>query len=91
MLGGGAMGQNLEHLRFFFVSFFSRRKLFVFEQHLLFRVNSLCDLGFSALGWGKHHALKTRGDKPSLAQIRPYPSPTLLPSVLQSGVRGQKL
>ena len=26
--GGGARGQNLEHLRFFFVSFFSCRKLF---------------------------------------------------------------
>ena len=49
MPGGGARGQNLEHLRFFF-SFFSYRKSFVFEQQLLFRVDSLCDLGFSALG-----------------------------------------
>ena len=50
MPGGGARGQNLEHLRFFFVSSFSCRKLFVFEQQLFFRVDSLCDLGFSALG-----------------------------------------
>ena len=28
MPGGGARGQNLEHLRFFFVSFFSCRNLF---------------------------------------------------------------
>ena len=53
------------------------RKLFVFEQQLLFRVDSLCDLGFSALSWCKHHALITRVDKPSLAQGGPYP--TLLP------------
>ena len=85
MPGGGARGQNLEHLRFFFVSFFSCRKLFVFEQQLLFRVDSLCDLGFSALGWGKHHALMTRVDKPSLAQVRhptlvlPYPTLPLVP------------
>ena len=73
MSGGGARGQNLEHLRFFF-DFFSCRKLFVFEQQLLFRVDSLCDLGFSALGRGKHHVLLTRVDKPSLAQVRPYPT-----------------
>ena len=73
MPGGGTRGQNLEHLRFFF----SCRKLFVFEQQLLFRVYSLCDLGFSALGWGKHHALITRVGKLSLAQVGPYP--TLLP------------
>ena len=59
---------------FVFFSFFSCRKLFVFEQQLLFRVDSLCDLGFSALGWGNHHALITRVDKPSLAQVRPYPT-----------------
>ena len=66
-------------------------RVFVFEQQLLFRVDSLCDLGFSALGWGKHHALITRVDKPSLAQVRPYPtlvlpyhtlpSPTLPPTL----------
>ena len=40
--GGGAWGQNLEHLRFcFFCFFFSFIKLFVFEQQLLFRVDSL--------------------------------------------------
>ena len=78
MPGGGARGQNLEHLSFFCFFFFSCRKLFVFEQQLLFWVDSLCDLGFSALGWGKHHALITRVDKPSLAQVR---HPTLvLPS-----------
>ena len=44
MPGGGARGQNLEHLRFFLFLFFSCRKLFVFEQQLLFRVDSLCDL-----------------------------------------------
>ena len=77
MPGGGARGQNLEHLRFLLM-FFSCRKLFVFEQQLLFRVDSLCDFGFSALEWGKHHALITRVDKPSLAQVGPYPTPTLL-------------
>ena len=74
MPGGVARGQNLEHLRFFLFLFFSCRKLFVFEQQLLFRVASLCDLGFSALWWGKHHVLITRVDKPSLAQVRPYPT-----------------
>ena len=61
MPGGGARGQNLEHLRFFFVSFFSCRKLFVFEQHLLFRVDSLCDLGFSALGVGQTPCTHNKG------------------------------
>ena len=65
MPGGGVRGGNLD----FFCFFFSCRKLFVFEQQLLFRVDSLCDFGFSALGWGKHHALITRVDKPSLAQV----------------------
>ena len=50
MPGGGARGKDLEHLRIFFVSFFSCRNLFVFEQQLHFRVDSLCDLGFSAMG-----------------------------------------
>ena len=50
MPGGGARGQNLEHLRFFLFVFFSCRKLFVFEQQLHFRIDYLCDLGFSALG-----------------------------------------
>ena len=53
---GGATGQNLEHLRFiFFLLFFSCMELFVFEQQVLFRIDSLSDplvttLGFSALG-----------------------------------------
>ena len=38
MPGDGVRGQNIEHLRFF-----SCIKLFVFEQQLLFRVDSLCD------------------------------------------------
>ena len=64
MPGGGARGQNLEHLRFFFLLlFFSCMELFVFEQQVLFRIDSLCDplvttLGLSALGWGK--GLKSR-------------------------------
>ena len=41
MPGGGARGQNLEHLRFFLFPFFSCRKLFIFEQQLLFRDDSL--------------------------------------------------
>ena len=53
MPGGGARGQNLEHLLLFLFLFFSCRKLFAFEQHLLFRVDSLSNLEFSALGWGK--------------------------------------
>ena len=46
---GGARGQNLEHLRFFFsfaffsFAFFSCMELFVFEQQVLFRIDSLCD------------------------------------------------
>ena len=44
MQGGGARGQNLEHLRFFFsFAFFTCMELFVFEQQVLFRVDSLCD------------------------------------------------
>ena len=43
MPGGGARGQNLEHLRFFSFPFFSCMESFVFEQHELFRVESLCD------------------------------------------------
>ena len=44
MQGGGAMGQNLEHLGFFFsFAFLSCMELFVFEQHVLFKVDSLCD------------------------------------------------
>ena len=44
MQGGGAWGQNLEHLRFFFsFAFFTCMELFVFEQQVLFRVDSLCD------------------------------------------------
>ena len=41
---GGARGQNLEHLRFFFLLlFFSCMELFVFVQQVLFRIDSLCD------------------------------------------------
>ena len=43
MQGGGARGQNLEHLRFLFFAFFTCMELFVFEQQVLFRVDSLCD------------------------------------------------
>ena len=44
MQGGGARGQNLEHLRIFFsFPFFTCMELFVFEQQVLFRVDSLCD------------------------------------------------
>ena len=44
MPGGGARGHNLEHLRFFFLLlFFSCMELFVFEQQVLFRIDSLCD------------------------------------------------
>ena len=35
----GARGQNLEHLNFFFVCFFSCMELFLFEQQVLFRVD----------------------------------------------------
>ena len=45
MQGGGARGQNLEHLNFFFsFALFTCMELFVFEQQVLFRVDSLCDL-----------------------------------------------
>ena len=41
---GGARGQNLEHLRiYFFFCFFFCMELFVLEQQVLFRVDSLCD------------------------------------------------
>ena len=45
MQGGGARGQNLEHLRifYFFFAFFSCMELFVFEQQVLFKVDSLYD------------------------------------------------
>ena len=36
--GGGARGQNLEHLRIFFFFCFSFTDSFVFKQHILFRV-----------------------------------------------------
>ena len=41
MPGGGARGQNLEHLRFFFLSLFSCIELFIFEQQVLLGVDSL--------------------------------------------------
>ena len=56
---GGARGQNLGHLNFFF--FFVMESL-VFEQQILFRVDPLCNLrpslqpatlGFSAHGVGQ--------------------------------------
>ena len=37
----GARGQNLEHLRIFFVAFFSFMDSFVFKQHVLFMVDFL--------------------------------------------------
>ena len=40
---GGARGQNLEHLSFYFSLFFSCMELFVFEQQVLFRVDTRCD------------------------------------------------
>ena len=44
MQGGGARGQNLEHLMIFFsFAFFTCMELFVFEQQVLFKVDSLCD------------------------------------------------
>ena len=45
MPGVGARGQNLEHLKnfFFLLLFFSCMELFVFEQQVLFRIDSLCD------------------------------------------------
>ena len=51
MPGGGARGQNLGLLRFFYIM-----ESLVFEQQILFRVDSLCDLGPQGLvppGWGK--------------------------------------
>ena len=65
MQGGGARGQNLEHLRIFFflLLFFSCMELFVFEQQVLFRGDSLCDfqpyIGFRTLGWGKGSKSRT--------------------------------
>ena len=41
MPGGGARGQNLEHLRIFFLSLFSCMELFIFQQQVLFGVDSL--------------------------------------------------
>ena len=41
MPGGRARGQNLEHFRFFIFYFFSCMELFVFEQQVLFRIDSL--------------------------------------------------
>ena len=45
MPGGGARGQNLEHLKKkkILLLFFSCMELFVFEQQVLFRIDSLCD------------------------------------------------
>ena len=42
---GGARGQNLGHLNFFIsFSFFFVMESLVFEQQILFRVDSLCNL-----------------------------------------------
>ena len=38
---GGARGQNLEHLRIFFFHYFSCMELFIFEQQVLYGVDSL--------------------------------------------------
>ena len=42
MAGGGARGQNLGHLNVFF--FFCVMESLVFEQQILSRVDSLCNL-----------------------------------------------
>ena len=56
---GGARGQNLGQLRFFFLM-----ESIVFEQQILFRIDSLCDLqpqGLVSPGWG-------RGSKSRISQ-----------------------
>ena len=71
---GGARGQSLEHLRFFFFRFFLLLIFFdginfdfdgmefVFEQQVIFRVDSLFDLrphGLVPPGWGKGSKSRT--------------------------------
>ena len=89
MPGGGARGQNLEHLRLLlFLFFLVENYLYLNNSNMYYLGLTLSDLGLSALGWGKHHALVTRVDKPSLAQVGhyptlplplPYPTPFSLP------------
>ena len=56
MLRGGARGQNLEHLRIFFFHYFSCMELFIFEQQVLYGVDSLSimtsNLRLLCTGWG---------------------------------------
>ena len=60
---GGARGQNLGHLNFFFFFFFFFvMESLVFEQQILFRVDSLCNLrpyGLVPVGWGKGSKSRT--------------------------------
>ena len=62
MPGGGARGQNLEHLRFFSFAFFLVWN-YSYLNNRYYLGLTLCDplvttLGFSALWWGK--GLKSR-------------------------------
>ena len=50
---GGARGQNLEHLRIFFLLFFSCMELFIFEQQVLFRVDSVTSNLKVKVPWGR--------------------------------------
>ena len=52
MPGGGARGQNLEHLRFFFASF-SCMELFVFEQQVLLTLSVTSNLRIKCPGVGQ--------------------------------------
>ena len=55
---GEARGQNLGYLRMFFLIM----KSLVFEQHILFRVDSLCNLwpqGLMPPGWGEGSKSRT--------------------------------
>ena len=68
MPGGGARGQNLEHLRFFFFCFFFLvlNYLYLNNSYYLGLTPSVTsNIRFIVLGWGKHNALITSVDKPS--------------------------
>ena len=60
MPGGGARGQNLEHLRFFLFLFFLVKNYLYLNNSYFLGLTLSVTKGFSALGWGKHHALITR-------------------------------
>ena len=56
------MGQNLGHLNFFSFSFFFVTESLVFEQQILCRVDSLCNLrplGLVPVGWCKGSISRT--------------------------------